>query len=219
MTSFLNEIFGSNVWVINLKEDQERLDNFHKEAAKIGLSYKRFQAIGRDEMIELGYIGPNLDTDILPAKTFVGKLGCGLSHLNVVRKILDSKQPGLIFEDDASFPKDFDATLRKQWRTLPGDWNIVRLGCGVDKGSRLRINEDWTQIGTGWWGQWCYGIRDSRTAVALADAISGAQGQHSDIYLRTLGFGEIGSGINVYRPNPNLVKGGHTGTTRTRIKP
>jgi glycosyl transferase family 25 len=71
-----------NIYVINLDQRTDRLEQITKELGDMGLKFKRFPAI----------------------KTTPGILGCGLSHLAVLKEARDlGLKNVLIFEDDFKF--------------------------------------------------------------------------------------------------------------------
>lgn len=72
------------------------------------------------------------DTE-LPSR---GGAGCYLSHLLAHKRLLESgHDAALIFEDDASIPRMGVDT--KVLAGVPGDWDVVLLGCHAVQGSGL----------------------------------------------------------------------------------
>jgi len=61
----------------------------------------------------------------------VGALGCALSHLNVWKTFVKTKNPHcLILEDDVIFEKDFSKeTIKQILLDTPKDFDILYLGC------------------------------------------------------------------------------------------
>lgn len=219
MSNVINQLFGVP-YVINLKSDTERLEKFTREAEKINLEWRRFPAMGYDELIADGYIGPKLDMNVPYVQGFVGRLGCALSHRRAVEQSMNNQeQTCCVIEDDATFVDDLDVHLRGILSTLPNDWNMMYVSCGLEAGSREKVNDDWYWIGTGFWGWWCYGFRNPEAMRVYLRYHRAVAGQHFDTAFRTLGFGEPGTGIRAYRPVRRLVS--HTsakGDSRTNFK-
>lgn len=102
------EPFGG-VYVINLDRRTDRLAQITEELARVGLPFKRFTGIDRKP----------------------GILGCGLSHLAVLKeaKALGLKNV-LIFEDDFTFSveaAEFWTKIRKFFESQP-DFDVCMLG-------------------------------------------------------------------------------------------
>lgn len=67
-----------------------------------------------------------------PHSSFRGQLGCYLSHIEVWRQMVETKQPwALVIEDDVLLPDDFDAVLTTLFKCLPEDFELVALGVGT----------------------------------------------------------------------------------------
>ena len=59
-----------------------------------------------------------------------GAVGCALSHMQVWGKIAASPAGvGVVFEDDAVLNRHAWTSVRRCITTLPGDWDILLLGC------------------------------------------------------------------------------------------
>ncbi len=121
---------GLHTWVINLDKDHERLQRITQQLAPTGLAWTRISAVyGRDL------------SDAERARCFdaegyrrrhgkepaPGELGCYLSHLAVMRALLDSPHAcALVLEDDVLLTP----TLRPALQGLlahPGRWDMVKL--------------------------------------------------------------------------------------------
>ena len=60
-----------------------------------------------------------------------GGVGCDISHVKLLQKIVDEKIPqAIIFEDDAIFEPDLFDVIKKSDNFLPPDWGVCLLGYG-----------------------------------------------------------------------------------------
>jgi len=102
--------FFGGVYVINLDRRPDRLDQITDELDRIGLPFKRFAAIDRKP----------------------GILGCGLSHLAVLKeaKTLGLKNI-LIFEDDFTFSIGKEAFWEKMGDLSGTDFDVCMLGYNI----------------------------------------------------------------------------------------
>lgn len=144
-TNFINITASDiDVYIINLKRNPERLQNFQINYDKTDLHPVKFKVI---EAID----GKNIDVRaVTTEKAFKelsdaerkgfrtkhyqitrGAVGCYLSHLNTYKEILNSdKEYGLIFEDDVKFnTNEVLQELQNRVRTIKSDWDIMLLGC------------------------------------------------------------------------------------------
>lgn len=106
--------FFDKVYVINLKESEDRLEGFKKEAERVGLTFQRVEAIhGTDRSVTFNGIendGWNKNAAAL-----------ALTTLKILK---DAKNNGykkiLIFEDDSfMIPQNFNSIFRRSVRHLP----------------------------------------------------------------------------------------------------
>jgi GR25 family glycosyltransferase involved in LPS biosynthesis len=150
-----------NVYVINLKKNTERLDNFIYEYNKSDLKnihLNVFPAIVGKELDLVNYVTPAAYKQILTSEVLKnrryhyeltrGAVGCYLSHLNIWKKIAESdKKFGLIFEDDVKIADDFFARLLIGLKNVPNDWDIYTCGimclkCDI-KPNFIKVNRFW----------------------------------------------------------------------------
>jgi GR25 family glycosyltransferase involved in LPS biosynthesis len=104
-----------HVFYINLDKRVDRREHIEAELVKYGIEAERFSAIPRPEQ---------------------GILGCGQSHLNVIRI---AKERGyknvLIFEDDFVFlvePEEFQTLMSRLFREA-GDFDVCMLGYNMQQ--------------------------------------------------------------------------------------
>lgn len=119
------------VWVINLPTNADRYQRMSDQLERIGLPWKRFDAInGKEKYDELiagadpDAYAKNMGSPIIP-----GKLGVYASHKAVWQDFLDSSYDyALIFEDDVIFHEDFLDALNVAYKESEF-WDVVRFNC------------------------------------------------------------------------------------------
>jgi glycosyl transferase family 25 len=112
-------------YIISLNKPDKLLNQLND----IGLEPTLFNGVN-GKTIDLNTIKQHFDNiwfNVSP----VGALGCALSHLNVWKTFVKTKEPFcLILEDDAIFEKDFSKEQIKQvLLDTPKDFDILYLGC------------------------------------------------------------------------------------------
>jgi GR25 family glycosyltransferase involved in LPS biosynthesis len=119
----------SNVYVINLDEDKDRLDVMKQQIPKLGRPFKRIRAIkGKDLTPE----------ELNNNTTFLSKyfstpsmIGCFLSHKKAWQTMIDNNDEyAIVMEDDCeiidSFKQDLENVLDE---LIPKNPDFVYLGC------------------------------------------------------------------------------------------
>jgi len=121
----------SEIFVINLDRDSDKLHKVQQEFTKQNLHFTRFPAVdGRKYLQETPDEIKNQEIEYMCQKFCTpSSIGCFLSHRRIWEKIVKDKIPiTLICEDDVFFSKhfkDFDLI----WQEVPMDWDMVYLGC------------------------------------------------------------------------------------------
>tara|TARA_R110000803_G_scaffold58952_1_gene117279 strand:- start:1443 stop:2663 length:1221 start_codon:yes stop_codon:yes gene_type:complete len=121
----VNEYFDK-VFVINLKERPEKLNDCTKLLNKLNIEFEVYEALDCLSGIPEDY----------PEKPLVGFLtnkpgafGCLISHLEVIKI---AKKRGyekiLVLEDDIDATKNFLELFSEKIKDLPDDWHLVYLG-------------------------------------------------------------------------------------------
>lgn len=136
-------IKNTDVYLINMKKNADRLDHFIKMYSRSDLSKKRFMRLeavdGRQVNLE-NIVTPKAMNEILSIEKHGyrtmhyqltrGAVGCYLSHLSIYNMMQDSKsEVALIFEDDAKFPPNIMQQINKALARVPFDWDIFNLSC------------------------------------------------------------------------------------------
>ena len=148
------------VYVINLKQDVQRLAHMQDQLHRLGLEFERVDAIdGRTmEKAEFAQLVSERKGKVTP--WMPGQMGCWLSHYKTWEKIAgDKAEYGLVLEDDMHLSaRMIDFLSSKVWLSTDADVvrleapnNAVLLGC---------------ERGHGVWGS----IRDLRSTAWCAGA-------------------------------------------------
>jgi GR25 family glycosyltransferase involved in LPS biosynthesis len=116
--------FFDRIIVINLERRTDRLEQFDKEAKRIGFEYE---------------VHPAMDGKFLGMDPIVAGR---LSHIEVLRKIKPDEKV-LICEDDALFREDFNEAFDEYMTDLPKNWDIFYLG--AIKNETRPVNKHWVR--------------------------------------------------------------------------
>ncbi|MCU0389812.1 MAG: glycosyltransferase family 25 protein [Thermoflexibacter sp.] len=104
------------IFVINLKEAQDRMQLIDKQLKELGLSYQRFEAVRGSQLSEqemsqwcnMNAVKSN------PTWLTKGAIGCALSHWKVYNQIVAENIPiALILEDDMQLPPHLPFVLQE----------------------------------------------------------------------------------------------------------
>lgn len=119
-----------NIFLINLDSCTDRLKESTFQFDKFSLPFERISAI---KGVELS--ADVLDTSYCKLKNAkqyfrpltLGEIGCYLSHIKVLSKIVDLELPyAFIFEDDFQLHDDL-AQIDQLIASLPFDWDMIKL--------------------------------------------------------------------------------------------
>jgi GR25 family glycosyltransferase involved in LPS biosynthesis len=116
--------FFDRIIVISLERRTDRLEQFDKEAKRIGFEYE---------------VHPAMDGKFLGMDPIVAGR---LSHIEVLRKIKPDEKV-LICEDDALFREDFNEAFDEYMADLPKNWDIFYLG--AIKNETRPVNKHWVR--------------------------------------------------------------------------
>ena len=133
----------TDVYLINLKRNGDRLEHFIEQYMKSDLRYKAFNrldAIDGSAIIVDEYVTPKALQEIRDIEKngyrtkhyqlTKGAIGCYLSHQKLYDMIVASDaEYGLIFEDDVMIDASIYKKLNKHIESIPNDWDILLLGC------------------------------------------------------------------------------------------
>lgn len=117
--------YKSEILVINLKKDKERLSFISKQLN----SFIRIDAVdgNLDNNLDVSFLCKNLCTNSI--------IGCMKSHIKCWKYIVDNKLDyGVILEDDVKLSLDFENEYKKIINNSKKlDWDIILLGCFMCK--------------------------------------------------------------------------------------
>lgn len=127
------------IYIINLYKDVDRLNNAYKQLLKYNITnYERFPGINAAILS---------DNDINNNTTIIGKIfasrgmiGCGLSHINIWKKIVDNNiNRTLILEDDFIFKEDFLNKFNKYIKKAPENFDILFLNSNFIMNKNIKL--------------------------------------------------------------------------------
>ena len=127
-------------YLINLKRASERLISAKETFEKAGINFTLEEAVdGKDlslpheDYSELKY---NL---LHGKKTNLGELGCYFSHLNVLKKFLNTEEDwALVCEDDIEFNEDIVEIINDALRSEIS-FDLLRLSGGSNKAKEIGL--------------------------------------------------------------------------------
>ena len=117
----------SNIYVINLDREEDKMRNLHNEMIKNNYKYEKFSAVDGKKLKENDY---RIKKYFGKTKNYsMGQKCCTLSHIAIWNKILENKtQYNIILEDDVIIPEKLYSNVNKYLEQLPEDWDFLFLG-------------------------------------------------------------------------------------------
>tara|TARA_B100002051_G_scaffold203954_1_gene194212 strand:+ start:41 stop:928 length:888 start_codon:yes stop_codon:yes gene_type:complete len=137
-------------FVINMKKDINRMVKLKKDAKKADLNIKRYDAVnGRKLSLEdlkknkivkiekYSFYNHNKDG----RDSLMGSIGCALSHQNIWKKLINSKNNTyMILEDDVIIPENFWLLFDNATSQIKGNWDIIFCGGSRIMGKKVGKN-------------------------------------------------------------------------------
>lgn len=124
------DLESTQIYVINLEKNKERLNNFNKYYQNTDLQSQKVERIHAIYGLDIPYkdyiVENPEDKSLTP-----GMVGCYLSHIQTYQTFLDSGKPyAIIFEDDAKITNAeiYKTTISQLHTKIPDDWDIILLG-------------------------------------------------------------------------------------------
>ena len=122
------------VYLINLERAKDRLSSAKETFNKVGLNYNLEIAVDGKEITLPHQNYSELKYNLLHGKrTNLGEFGCYFSHLNVLKKFLNTNEDlALVCEDDIEFSDSIVEIINGALRSGI-DFDLLRLSGGSDK--------------------------------------------------------------------------------------
>lgn len=140
--NFMNKFFD-NIFVINLYDNKKKWEKVKKQFNNRNIKVERFVAIdGRCKNEgKLGCLDKkktfelSFDVDIInpehPLKTLIPATSLTIGTVILLRAQVKNKwKHMLLCEDDIELVRGFESKFKKGIKELPGDWDLLYLGCG-----------------------------------------------------------------------------------------
>lgn len=186
--------FFDQVWVVNLKRREDRLQRFKQEIKKANWPFKQPKVFNAIEGDKVG----------VPKfwQTGGGSYGCMRSHLVLLeRAIQDDVESILILEDDAVFTESFSQDVTEFLAKVPDDWQCLMLGGQNVNSKPFPVTPGVVRAGAGGGIQrtHCYALRGYEIMHALYQTWADAA-VHCDWVM-----GPCTAKFNTYAPEPFLV--------------
>ena len=117
----MNNLNNFNVFVINLRRRDERREFFNKQAESIGLNYQYFEGYdsaldGFDKASEIlsEYYNKPFYSISKDTKKIVGRIGCLISHLKLLKYAIDNDLSNIIIMEDDVIIKELDFSVTQE---------------------------------------------------------------------------------------------------------
>lgn len=117
------------IYCINLKHRKDRKEKTRKVLNKLGIkNVTWFNAIyGKD--LNLSKIPNSVVSPSAKSKLTKNEIGCALSHVSIWKDMIKKGyKTVLILEDDIIAKTDMYEILKRSWKSLPKNWDILYLG-------------------------------------------------------------------------------------------
>jgi GR25 family glycosyltransferase involved in LPS biosynthesis len=117
----MNNLNNFNIFVINLRRRGERRDFFNKQAESIGLNYQYFEGYdaaidGFDKASEIlsEYYSKPFYSISKDSKKIVGRIGCLISHIKLLKYAIDNDLSNIIIMEDDVIIKELDFSVTQE---------------------------------------------------------------------------------------------------------
>lgn len=143
----------SNVYIINMPKDTDRLKKVLLETRKVNIT-NPIIINGIDVNIGIPEHLQKYTNNIVNLFIAKGALGCGLAHINAWKTMIKNNDKYALFlEDDVTFVDDFNIKFNEIYKTVPKDFDMLYLscftGCDINKVSipnKLLLTKKVTKI-------------------------------------------------------------------------
>ena len=128
-------ILHSPAFIINLESQNERLAYSKENIRNAGFTdIRRFKAVkgSDDEQVKSALESLN-NPKIHDTIDTPGRIGCLLSHLTLLKYIIDQEfQVATIFEDDVFFHPQWQTISHEYYKETPSDYDVIFIGNSID---------------------------------------------------------------------------------------
>ena len=127
-------ILNSPAFIINLEGQTERLKYTTENLRNAGFTdILRYHAINGSDSTQVTKALNELNNPLIHDTGTPGKLGCLLSHLSILKYIIDHDiKIATIFEDDVYFHPQWETLSSEYYKDTPSDYDIIFIGNSVD---------------------------------------------------------------------------------------
>tara|TARA_Y100000590_G_scaffold171157_1_gene195781 strand:+ start:4237 stop:5013 length:777 start_codon:yes stop_codon:yes gene_type:complete len=196
------------MYVINLKKNLKRYNDFMINASEANINVSRFDATYGIELSENDpYIKKYFSDNINLTKP---QLGCAISHIRIWEDAVKNNYDiVVIFEDDAIIPLDFKEKINIIFKQLPEDWDMLLLG--INSGYCKKYNQEnnllkfekggffFNKINKGNWGLFAYVINIKFIKELLKQKITNT----IDCYIRNKYY--YNDNFKIFLANPIII--------------
>jgi len=203
-----------DIWYINMDKSTERRAYMQKEIRKLGakIPFYRWPGVNGHALSEKDFNQLEIPAWSRPEFTVEarqkirkGELGCYLSHLTLLKYLTTlSAEPHkghLILEDDIQIEHGFMEKVKRAFRHVPADWDIVTFGI-TERGKNPHVIDVQHTIGRTIWmnNDFAYLVKHS-SLQKIIDEVSVIR----EPFDTTLGRASKLGKLNIYSYVPPLV--------------
>ena len=191
----------SNIYVINLDREKEKMIKLNNDMKNNNYNYERFLAIDGKKLSNKDY---RIKKYFGETKNYsMGQKCCTLSHIAIWNKIKKSNTPyNIILEDDVIIPEKLYSNIKVYLKQLPEDWDFLFLGGNRIIGNKYSENLIIPQKKkvNGNYGTFAYLINSKNIDNILNDCYNIVE--HTDTFIQRT----LGKKYKIFFCNPQLIK-------------
>jgi len=131
----MESILNSPAFIVNIESEHERLAYSKENIRNAGFTdIRTFKAVkgSDDEQVKSALESLN-NPKIHNYMETPGRIGCLLSHLTLLKYIIDQKfEKATIFEDDIFFHPEWQTISHEYYKETPSDYDVIFIGNSID---------------------------------------------------------------------------------------
>lgn len=133
-----HHVLDGACYVINMDRCEQRWDLAQERIRNAGFTnFQRFKAVDakNDSLTDAWKVhgSPKFDSKDEEFVTYPGKQGCMLSHLHLLKRMIEEKTPfATVFEDDVCFHARWHELAPRYFDSTPKDFDILYMGSQMD---------------------------------------------------------------------------------------